>query len=323
MPTPQAREARALAIRAASRRVLQGVVQVLVVLIASVLAWTAITDYPGLIPGYRPEWTFYVKAAIFAIAALVAIWIVGRAIRTYAIPRTSPSVGSTLQLVFNIVAYTALIFGIFSFLGVNLSSALIGAGFLGIVLGLAAQTVLGNVIAAMAMHAARPFVVGDRITFVFSTYGLQWQTYPHEALPSGYTGTVREMTLIYTVVESDDGIPMQIPNGQMIQALVLNLSRAKSRRVRVLITVDSKVTPKVFLGKAKELLTNLPGGASAEARVVGSGATTFDVVVQATVPSSIDDELFRSEVLQRLLTISQAPATPEVTASPGKGIPPP
>jgi small-conductance mechanosensitive channel len=324
MPTPQAREARAKAIREASRRVNRALGSFAVLIALAILAWFFIAQIaPKYIPHWPSEFTLYFDAAIIVVAALVGIRIVGQLIRAYAVPRTSPAVGSTLQLVFNIGAYTALLFGVFTFLGFNLSSALIGAGFLGIVLGLAAQTVLGNVIAAMALHAARPFVVGDRITFVLSTYGLQWQTYPHEALPAGYTGTVRETGLIYTTIDADDGSVIQVANGQLINALIMNLTRAKMRRLRVLVTVDQKVPPRTFLGLARPLLHDLPGGVSYDLRVVGSASATYDVVVLAMVPPTVDEEIFRSEVLQRLLTISQTPSAPADVLAPGHGFPPP
>ena len=60
---------------------------------------------------------------------------------------------------------------VFSISGVNIGNALLGAGFIGIVLGLAAQTVIGNFFAGLMLFASRPFYIGDRVALIIWQYG--------------------------------------------------------------------------------------------------------------------------------------------------------
>ena len=60
---------------------------------------------------------------------------------------------------------------IFSIMGYDLTVLLVGAGFLGIVVGLAAQSTLANFFAGMQLLVERPFKVGD--TIMLSDGGLR------------------------------------------------------------------------------------------------------------------------------------------------------
>ena len=51
----------------------------------------------------------------------------------------------------------------------------------------------------------RPRRPGDRVAFVTSSYGALAPSYPHEMMYPGYSGTVRDVGLIYTVIELDGG----------------------------------------------------------------------------------------------------------------------
>jgi small-conductance mechanosensitive channel len=76
-----------------------------------------------------------------------------------------------LKNLFQITAAIVLTLVAAFMLGINVTSALVGAGFLGIVLGLAAQTVLGNVFAGIALLVSKQFKVGDRLTINSGKYG--------------------------------------------------------------------------------------------------------------------------------------------------------
>ncbi len=83
---------------------------------------------------------------------------------------------------------------------------LAGAGFAGIIVGLAAQSTLGNIISGISLAVFRPFRVGDRVN-VMNEYG-----------------KVIDITLRHTVVRTWDNRRLIIPNSIIGDEAIINWS---------------------------------------------------------------------------------------------------
>ncbi len=247
----------------------------------------------------------FVYLVVIVIGAILTINAFGRLIKNYLLPRASPGVGSSLRLAFNVLAYVALLIVVFAYLGVDITGVLLEAGFFGIVLGLAAQTVLGNLLGALAILFARPFVVGDRISLVASQYGVVWPSYAHEMMPQAYTGRVTEINLMYTHFESDDGTPFVVANGIIVSSLIRNHSRAASRELRVRVPVPRTVAFEEYRDRAVAAVGEADHVQKASVRITLAGvdAKTYDVVARATAVGGMDEEV-RSEMMRRLLLVT-------------------
>ncbi len=122
----------------------------------------------------------------------------------------------------------------------NISIALFaGAGFAGIVVGLAAQSTLSNIISGIALATFRPFRVGDLVTL------------------RGDYGKVEDITLGYTVVRTWDNRRLFIPNHIISDEAIINWSIADPTvvwPVDVGISYDSdiKLARKIMLEEAKK-----------------------------------------------------------------------
>jgi small-conductance mechanosensitive channel len=103
---------------------------------------------------------------------------------------------------------------------VNLGGLLVGAGFLGIVLGLAAQQTLGSLIAGFVLMFARPFEIGDWVQI------------------GDREGTVAEVSIVNTRIQTFDGEYAMIPNDIVSSSEVINRTRKGRLRVRVEVGVD-------------------------------------------------------------------------------------
>jgi len=90
---------------------------------------------------------------------------------------------------------------------------LTSAGVLAVVVGMAAQNTLGNLIAGISLVLYRPFQLGDQLQ-VTSPAGL-------------VTGLVENISLGYTTLRLEDERRMVIPNNLMASQAILNLSRSK------------------------------------------------------------------------------------------------
>lgn len=98
-------------------------------------------------------------------------------------------------------------------LGLNTSSltALVSVATLGITL--ATEDILGNVAGGFVLLSSRPFSIGDVIEI------------------SGVTGTVREVTLNHTRLETGDGQFVMQPNKELASSRVINYTALGRRRI--------------------------------------------------------------------------------------------
>jgi small-conductance mechanosensitive channel len=249
------------------------------------------------------------------VAAILIIRILGSMLQRYVVPRANRTVGVTLVRAFYLFAAIMVLLGIFSYEGVSaasLAEVLTTAGFLGIVLGLAAQTTIGNFFGAMAIIGSRPFDVGDRITFVAGSFMVQATSFPHETLPAGYTGTIYDIGLIYTVIVGDDGVPFSVANGQLVQSLIINHTRAGKRTVRLRVSFPKQVPFGDLKKEIAAALKDLPGVSEKgpEIRLLSMTLQGYDVVVLIPMHGT-DEEALRSAALERMLRLHESVTIPE------------
>ena len=99
--------------------------------------------------------------------------------------------------------------------GVNLGGLLVGAGFLGIVLGMAARQTLGSLIAGFVLMFSRPFEIGD------------WVEIGDEE------GFVTEITIMNTHMRNFDGEYVVVPNDLVTNQAITNRSREGRLRIHM------------------------------------------------------------------------------------------
>ena len=104
--------------------------------------------------------------------------------------------------------------------GVNLGGLLVGAGFLGIVIGTAARTTIGSFIAGFVLMFSRPFELGDWVEI------------------DGEEGNVTDITIVNTRIRNQHGEEVVIPNERVANATITNRSRRGRHRLSVEVGVD-------------------------------------------------------------------------------------
>ena len=123
----------------------------------------------------------------------------------------------------------------------HLGTALLaGAGIVSVVIGLAAQNTLGNVIAGISLLLYRPFEVGDQVQISAPT-GLE-------------VGVVESLTLGYTVLKTYDNRRVVVPNSTMASQVTINLTTKDSRVVAV---VPIGIGYNSDLNKARKILVEV------------------------------------------------------------------
>jgi small-conductance mechanosensitive channel len=188
-----------------------------------------------------------VEAAVAAAAGIIIIYVLGKEIEIVSSRLFGAKRGNMVYVVFRFIAYIILALVLLAIVGVSPTALLAGGTFAGLVFGLAAQTVLSNIISGIMIILARPYEVGDRITFFTWQYGLIVPAYPpkfysHDTLMPGYSGLVLDIGLAYTKMKLDDGPQMKIPNSVMVVAAVVS-HEIKERWVRTKYDIPNTIDP--------------------------------------------------------------------------------
>ena len=146
------------------------------------------------------------------------------------------------EITFRLLQITLYIGALITALGVwqvNLSGLLIGAGFAGIVFGMAARQTLGAVIAGFVLMFARPFEIGDWVKI------------------GDNDGIVTDITIVNTRIQTFDGEYVMLPNDYVGSEEVVNRSRKGRLRLHVEVGVDYTTDVDRAIEVAEETLKDI------------------------------------------------------------------
>ena len=194
------------------------------------LAWSwAATFLPRLV----------VAGIILAIGLLVARWV-SRAV--YDISRRTKHIDPTLQpILASLTRYAILILVLIAALsqvGIQTASLLAVVGAAGLAIGLALQGTLSNMAAGLMLLWLRPFRVGDFIEV------------------EGLAGTVHEIGLFASRLQTFDGIYLFAPNSAIWNKALKNHTRDAGRLVSIDVTVPSQAE----IDTARDILIRMAKG---------------------------------------------------------------
>jgi small conductance mechanosensitive channel len=230
---------------------------------------------------------------IVAVVIVIALgWGLARAIGRFVGPtflrRMDPATAGTFGFLSRLLTMLIALILAGSVGGVSVQSLAVGGAFTAVILGLAAQQTLGNVIAGMVLLSARPFRVGERVRFQAGAVGGQVE------------GIVSSLGLLYTTL-SAGADQIMIPNNVVLAAAVVPLREPDSVDVRVRLT--SGVRPsQVQAILDQELATPTRSGASVLLEEVDGD----DVVVriQATPELPDDGAKLADEIMVALSSVT-------------------
>jgi len=176
----------------------------------------------GVIGGLVPRLVQVAGTVGIAAAAVVGIDVVESWLEEYA--AESDAINEHQKgivfRVLQVLVVTAAAVGALTVWGVNLGGLFVGAGFLGIVIGTAARTTLGSLIAGFVLMFSRPFELGDWVAL------------------DGREGIVADITIVNTRIRNQYGEEIVLPNDKVANATITNRSRLGQLRLSVDVGVD-------------------------------------------------------------------------------------
>ena len=209
-------------------------------------------------------------AFIYGLIFAVLAWILGRAVRLAVhrllaydkrvlVDRTTVRfLGQLAQIavyLFAFISYAHLIPAL-SHLG---TAWLASVSVISVVVGLAAQSTLGNLISGISLLLYRPFNVGDRLQL---------------ATPTGSeVAEVESLNLGYTVLKTDDNRRIVVPNSIMASQTTVNLS---SNDPRSLCSIPFAIGCDASIDQARAILLELARSHRHAQTVVGCPVTQVD-----------------------------------------------
>ena len=134
----------------------------------------------------------------------------GRAVGPRLMRRFDPGTASTVSFLVQLIALLVLIVVALRIVDLNPRAIALGGAVTAVVIGLAAQSTLGNVIAGIVLQTSRPFRVGERVRMQGGTLGAVVE------------GTVASQGLIYVTLARGNGIFL-VPNNAALGATIVPL----------------------------------------------------------------------------------------------------
>lgn len=182
-------------------------------------------------------------AAVTLIFGIAIVEVLARIVYYYMLKDVHKAEAETLSNITRIIGFVlALLIALYIIFGYQyLGGLFVSAGFLGIILGLAAQSTISNFIAGLYLLASNAVEPDDHVILHTWQYTFQPQSYPHDKFVPGISGTIESIGVLYTKVINDEGVPVYIPNNIVAQSLVINYHRAKEHVRKIQFDVDISV----------------------------------------------------------------------------------
>lgn len=145
-----------------------------------------------------------------------------------------------LRIAVKVILLFIVVIIVLSSIGISVSSLVATLSVVGVAVSLAIQGFLSNVFGGIQIISNKPFHIGDFV----------------EA--GGESGTVREVGLFYTKLDTPDKKLIQIPNSLIANANIINYSSADNRRVDIAVSASYDDDVEKVKGVLRNLLEEHP-----------------------------------------------------------------
>lgn len=219
---------------------------------------------------------FILQIALAFVFVVIGMKLIGwtRKIVKKSLERHGADTG-VIQFLDSLVKYSLYIILALTVLqrfGVQTTSIVAAIGSVGVAIGLALQGSLSNFAGGIIILLLKPFKVGDYI------------------IQGGLEGTVSEIQLFYTTLTTGDNRKIVIPNGQLADNSLINVTAADTRRLDIKVGISYKSDVKL----AKDILLKLgnsdadtlkEGGKAPRAAVDELGESAVNMLLRVWTPT--------------------------------------
>ena len=230
------------------------------------------TYFQNLVPDLL---NFALQVVIAVIVYAVGAKLIGLIVKIVrkTMERRNADVGviQFLSAVVKYALYFILILTILSLFGIATTSAVAVLGSCGVAVGLALQGSLSNFAGGVLILLLKPFVVGDYI------------------IEGSNEGTVYEISVFYTKLKTVDNKMIVIPNGNLSNISLVNVSHMDKRRVDIVVGIGYEADIRTAKNILYEIGRNDPARLPEEDVVVfvdNLGASSVDLGIRIWVKTA-------------------------------------
>jgi small conductance mechanosensitive channel len=261
--------------------------------------WQALVLMPllaGVIWAYsHRRQLFGVDLPVRIVSALVLVilgWAfaraLGRALGPSLFRRMDGGTAGTVGFLIRLIALSVSILFALRVAGLKPGTLAVGGAFTAVIIGLAAQQTIGNLIAGMVLLSARPFRVGDRVRFQAG------------ALAGLVEGVVSSLGLLYTTLAQGEDRTM-IPNSIVLSAAVVPLREPASVNLRARLRAGVKPS---YIQQLLDEAVTVPTRSRPHIGLEEMDADEVVVRVAATPESGSDGTKLADEILAAMSSLA-------------------
>lgn len=180
-----------------------------------------------------------------AVITLVICILISKLIQSFAdrlMRRMSaePTLAKFIRAILRVVLWLLAAIMVADRLGIPTSSMVALLSVTGLAVSLALQSTLSNLAGGILLLVTKPFVVGDYIS------------------AGGVEGTVLEVGLVYTKINTFDNKRISIPNSDISGAKIINCSTEGRRRVDLVISASYDAPVETVKNALREIIGSHP-----------------------------------------------------------------
>ncbi|MEA1895499.1 MAG: mechanosensitive ion channel family protein [Euryarchaeota archaeon] len=179
-----------------------------------------------------------------------------------------------LEITTKVVYYTIIIIAlllIISDLGMDLSGLLVAGGVVGIVIGFASQSIVGNLISGIFLMFERPIKIGDQLRV------------------DDITGFVEDIHIVSTIVRTYNGLYVRIPNEKVFTGIIINYVTNIARRFEYVVGIRYSDDADVAIEIIEDLIDEQPfalKNPSPQVFVDNLGDNSVNIIVRIWAPAT-------------------------------------
>lgn len=192
------------------------------------------------------DWSKYFNAATFeriltivilTVAGLIILYSIAFIVRKILPEKWSKQRKMIINRAVLYTGFVVLFFIIVAELNVDLTAVFGAAGVIGIVVGIASQTSIGNIVSGFFLVSEKSFEIGDVVRL------------------GDKSGTVYSIDLLSIKIKTFDNVLIRVPNQTVISTELINITRFAVRRMDFNLSVaykeDLEKVKKILLEVAK------------------------------------------------------------------------
>ncbi len=180
-----------------------------------------------------------------------------------------------LELLTKVVYYSIVIIGTIMMLnkfGMSVGSLLVAGGFLGIAIGFASKSVVGNLVSGLFLLFERPMKIGDSVNV------------------GDVSGVVTDISILSTKIRTWDGLYVRVPNEKVFTSNITNYVAHPVRRFEYKVGIRYRDDAEKAVNTIKNVIESHPfalKNPSPQIFVENLGNSAVEIIVRIWSPSSV------------------------------------